>query len=151
MNKQERIVVEVKKFLGVPFHHSGRSTLGIDCAGLLYLSYCRAGIELPKGDGRSYTVGWWKSSKEERLKNALINCGFIELSDNKLLDKGDIVLFKLYGKNYPAHHNGIMINSEFFIHAKCGWKSRDKFVAPDSLYPHYIKRLDCVLRYKDFI
>jgi cell wall-associated NlpC family hydrolase len=148
---KERIIQNAKKFIGTPFRHSGRSTLGIDCAGLLYMSYHRAGINLPKGDGQKYTVAWWKQSNaEERLYNGLVNAGFRPLSDDELMDKGDVPLFKLFGKNYPAHHSGIMIDENYFIHARCGWKIKDKRVDFDCLYPNYKKRLAWIMRYKDF-
>ena len=148
---KERIIQNAKKFIGTPFRHSGRSTLGIDCAGLLYMSYSRADIELPKSDGFPYTVGWWKHiDGEERLYNICIASGFRPLSDDELPDKGDVPLFKLFGENYPAHHSGIMVSEDYFIHAKCGWKSRNKKVDFDSLYPSYIKRLAWMMRYKEF-
>jgi cell wall-associated NlpC family hydrolase len=148
---KDKIVQNARKFIGTPFRHSGRSTLGIDCAGLLYLSYSRAGIELPKSDGMPYTVAWWKQTgAKERLLNALLGCGFRILSNNELYDKADIVLFKLYGNHYPAHHSGIMIDDKYFIHAKCGWKSRDKRVSFDSLESSYSKKLAYILRYREF-
>lgn len=150
---KEKIVQNARKFIGTPFRHSGRSTLGIDCVGLLYMAYNRAGIELPKNDGRSYTIGWWKQTNaEERIFNALVNCGFLPLLNNELPDKGDVPLFRLFGKNYPAHHSGIMINEEYFIHAKCGWKNKDSRVGFDSLYSGYTDkdRLAWIMRYKEF-
>lgn len=148
---KDRVVQNARKFIGTPFRHSGRSTLGIDCAGLLYMTYNRSGIELPKSDGYPYTVGWWKHTNcEERLYNILVASGFRPLSDDELPDKGDVPLFKLFGKNYPAHHSGIMIDNNYFVHAKCGWKNIDKKVGFDSLYPHYIERLAWMLRYKEF-
>lgn len=150
-NIKDKIVQNARKFIGTPFCHSGRSTLGIDCAGLLYMAYNRAGIELPKSDGMPYTVGWWKHiDVEERLYNALVNVGFRPLSKNELLDKGDVPLFKLFGENYPAHHSGIMINQEYFIHARCGYKAKDKRVDFDPLHPSYFKRLAWVMRYREF-
>lgn len=148
---KKRIVQNARKFIGTPFRHYGRSTLGIDCAGLLYMSYNRAGIELPKGDGREYTTGWWKhTDAEERLFNGLVAAGFRPLSNDELIDKADVPLFKLFGKNYPAHHSGIMIDQNNFIHAKCGWKDRNKRVDIDSLHPLYFKKLAWVMRYKRF-
>ena len=144
------IVQYARKFIGTPFRHSGRSTLGIDCAGLLYMSYNRAGIELPKSDGHPYSVGWWQTNKEERLYNILVEAGFRPLSNDELPDKGDVPLFKLFGKTYPAHHSGIMIDRNYFVHAKCGWRSVDKRVGFDSLEPSYIKRLAWMMRYKEF-
>jgi hypothetical protein len=115
------------------------------------MSYYRAGIELPKSDGFPYTVAWWKQTgAEERLYNALIKAGFRILSNNEFYDKADIPLFKLYGENYPAHHSGIMIDENYFIHVRCGWRQRDKRTDFDSLKPSYIKRLAYMLRYKEF-
>jgi cell wall-associated NlpC family hydrolase len=148
---KERIVQNAKKFIGTPFRHSGRSTLGIDCAGLLYMTLNRSGIEVPKSDGKEYTAAWWKHyGAEERLYNICIASGFKPLPDDVLPDKGDIALFRLFGENYPAHHSGIMISEDYFVHAKCGWKSHDKRVGFDSLYPSYIKKLVWMMRYKEF-
>lgn len=148
---KDRVVQNARKFIGTPFRHSGRSTLGIDCAGLLYMSYHRAGLDVPKTDGKDYPVLWWKHvGAEERLYNICIAAGFRPLSDDELPDKGDIPLFKLYGKDYPAHHSGIMIDQEYFVHAKCGWREKDKKVGLGSLHPSYIKRLAWMMRYKEF-
>lgn len=148
---KELIAQNARKFIGTPFRHSGRSTLGIDCAGLLCMAYNRAGIELPKSDGLPYTVAWWKQTNaEERLFNILVAAGFRPLSDNESPDTGDVPLFKLFGEDYPAHHSGIMIDQNYFVHAKCGWRSRDKKVDFDSLEPSYIKRLAWMMRYKEF-
>ena len=147
---KDRIVQNARKFIGTPFRHSGRSTLGIDCAGLLYMSYHRAGIELPKGDGYSYTVAWWKQTgAKERLYNALIGCGFRVLSNDELPDKADVPLFRLWGDHYPAHHSGIMVDQSNFVHAKCGWRIRDKQVGFDPLEPSYKDRLAYMLRHKE--
>jgi len=148
---RDRVVQNARKFIGTPFRHSGRSTLGIDCAGLLYMAYNRAGIFIPKNDGKEYSVQWWKHiDSEERLYNALVGCGFRFLSDDELPDKGDIPLFRLYGDHYPAHHSGIMIDQEYFVHAKCGWKEKDKKVGLGSLHPSYIDKLAWMMRYKEF-
>ena len=148
---KELIVQNARKFIGTPFRHSGRSTLGIDCAGLLYMSYNRSGIEIPQGDGMPYTVGWWRHTEiKERLFNGLVAAGFRPLSDDELPDKGDVPLFRLFGKDFPAHHSGIMIDQNYFVHAKCGWRSRDKQVGFDSLEPSYKKRLVWMMRYKEF-
>jgi hypothetical protein len=118
---------------------------------LLYIAYNRAGVEVPKNDGREYTVAWWKNAHgEERLYNGMIRAGFRILSDNELPDKADVPLFKLYGEKYPAHHSGIMVDQENFVHAKCGWREKDKRVGFNSLHPSYIKKLAWILRYKDF-
>lgn len=151
-NIKDLIVQNARKLIGTPFRNSGRSTLGIDCAGLLYLAFNRANIPFPsKSPEGSYTVAWWKhTDAEERLYNLLLSAGFRFLSDDELIDKVDIVCFKLYGDKYPAHHCGIMVDQFNFIHAKCGWKSNENKVGFDSLYPSYFKRLAKVMRHKEF-
>jgi cell wall-associated NlpC family hydrolase len=41
------IVAAARALLGVPFRHRGRTRSGLDCAGLLVLSYRAHGVELP--------------------------------------------------------------------------------------------------------
>ena len=39
MNLREKIMAEARKYLGTPYVHLGRSTKGLDCAGLLYVVF----------------------------------------------------------------------------------------------------------------
>lgn len=149
---KNQIVQNARKLIGTPFRHTGRSSLGVDCGGLLYLAYNRAGIFFPMNspDG-PYTIAWWKHiDAKERLYILLEFAGFRFLSDNESIDKCDVVCFKLFGEKYPAHHCGIMINQTHFIHAKCGWRSKDRKVGFDPLHPSYYERLVSVMRYKEF-
>lgn len=151
ITKQELIIREAQKLLNTPFHNHGRSTLGIDCAGLVILSYRRAKvIDIIKNDF-NYNPFWWRTIKEELLLNGLKANDFIEIDSEPQI--ADIVTFRLYRSDVPVNHCGIMINSENFISAKCGIKRRDRLVGINSLKPIYTKnnRLQGFYRYKDFI
>jgi len=148
-----RVVQEARKFIGTPFRHSGRSTLGIDCVGLIYQSYSRAGVTcLPKTDGRQYSLTWFKYTKEERLYNAIMGTGYVsDVSDKSKIKKGDILLFRLFKKEYPAHHSGIAVDRNYFIHVRCELKKINRRVDLDLLHPEYYNKLAYILRHKDLL
>jgi cell wall-associated NlpC family hydrolase len=148
-----RVVQEARKFVGTPFCHTGRSTIGIDCAGLLYQSFSRAGIpSLPKTDGREYSLLWFRHTKEERLYNAIMNTGYVvDVPVDKEIKKGDIVLFRLFKPTYPAHHSGIAVDKNYFIHVRCQLKAKDRRVDLDLFHPEYSNKLAYILRHKDLL
>jgi cell wall-associated NlpC family hydrolase len=45
--KRERLVEVARSFIGIPFHHQGKSKAGVDCFGLFVLVAGECGIELP--------------------------------------------------------------------------------------------------------
>lgn len=143
----KRIIQETKKLIGIPFCHYGRSTLGLDCSGLLYLSHHRAGFSIPRNDGQSYPVTWWKDKRQgERFLDMLFNLGF-EIADD--IKPGYLVTFRLFSKNAPVNHCGIMLNQEEFIHANASRIKRFSYVRKEALQPSYIKRLAYFLKNKD--
>jgi cell wall-associated NlpC family hydrolase len=148
-----RVEQEARKFIGTPFRHSGRSTLGIDCVGLLYMSFSRAGIpSLPKTDGREYSLQWFKHTKEERLYNAIKSTGHVvDIPIEEKIKKGDILLFRLFKNTFPAHHSGIAINENFFIHVRCSLKKGNRRVDLDLFDPFYYDKLAYILRHKDLL
>ena len=150
MFSQERVVEEGLKLLNSPFHHKGRSSIGIDCAGVLILSYKKAEIIKNYNDIHEYTPLWWTKTKEEFLLNGLIENDFCIVKDEPQL--ADIVTFILYKKNVPVNHCGMIVdNNKNFIHAKCGKYKKKNFVSIDNLEPNYIKRFAYLLRYRGFM
>lgn len=152
-NLAVRVEQEARKFIGTPFHHSGRSTLGIDCVGLIYQSFSRAGIpSLPKTDGREYSLKWFKYTKEERLYNAIMGTGHVvDVPIDTKIKKGDILLFRLFKDTYPAHHSGIAVDEIYFIHVRCEIKRINRRVDLDLLRPNYFSKLAYILRHKDLL
>ena len=146
--KAKQIVIEAKKLINVPFCNYGRTTLGLDCSGLIWLVFHRCGIDFPRLHGEKYSPFWWRDpSQGERLLDAFLLFGF-EICDEPVI--GGIVLFRLFGDNVPVNHCGILINEDHMIHAKCSFGGRkNKKVSPDCLIPGYIKRLAYYLKHKD--
>jgi peptidoglycan DL-endopeptidase LytE len=139
---RQQIVIEANKMIGVPFHHASKSTLGIDCRGLVWFTYRRAGIELPDTDGRKYTADWWKHTKEERLLNIFLQY-FDYTSDPKI---GDILLLRLFSIHVPINHCGIYIGNNSFIHSYSD--KSGKGVHTQDLDYKWKRRFICYLTYK---
>lgn len=136
----ERTIVEAKKLLNVPFCHNGRSTLGLDCIGFLWLLYSRSGFDFPKMDFGTYEPLWWADKRQgERLLNALIKVGGFEIIDKPVV--GCLVTFRLYCKNPPINHCGIYLKNENFIHAKSSKIKKRCKVTIDPIRPYHRKKL----------
>jgi cell wall-associated NlpC family hydrolase len=123
---RERIVVEAKKLLNVPYAHRGRTRFGIDCLGLPWLAYKRAGIDyLPDNDGKAYGVNWhWLADKQRYLDAILKYFDPIDIAT-----KGDLILFKTDSDFFT--HGAIYLSDGNFIHARSGKK-----VMLDNIYDH---------------
>src|SRR5699024_2810273 len=117
--KAEAIVEYAVSFLGTRYRYGGMSSSGMDCSGLVHLSFLNAaGIELPR-QSREIAKEGKRISKEE-------------------LQMGDLVFFKTQGA-LRINHLGIVIeNNESgirFIHAS---RSRGVMVSELSL-PYWSK------------
>ena len=112
---RELIIAEAHKLLKTPFRHRGRTRHGLDCLGLCWLAYRRAGIEgLPDSDGKVYEPNWfWFVDKSKYLANLL---KYFEYTDNPKI--GDLVTFKCYKK--IVTHAGIFDRNNTFIHCESG-------------------------------
>ena len=147
MVKVERTITEARKMLNVPFCHYGRTTLGLDCLGLLWIVYTRCGLRnLPRTDAPYGPYWWLNSSQEERLLNSLINIAGFEITEEPVV--GCLVTFRLYKRKVPINHCGILVSEDSFIHAKAG-RSRLAKVSIDNLKPGYIKRFAHYLKHGD--
>lgn len=139
------IITEAKKILNVPFCHFGRSRLGLDCAGVVYITHNRCGMNLQSID-QPYDPFWWKkTSQGERILNGFINTWKFEYSDEPVI--GGLILFRIYGKNVPVNHCGILINENEFIHAKCGIGRKINKVVIEDLNYGYGKRIACYMKH----
>jgi cell wall-associated NlpC family hydrolase len=143
----DRIITEARKFLNVPFFHRGRSVLGLDCLGLIIVSFRKCSIIIPSDDGLTYYSTWWRN-QEDRLHDHLKKYGFEEV---EIPQRGDIITFKLLGMQYPAHHSGILISEDTMIHVNGlggAWERKCKINRiPDS----YKRRLGSYFRYKGYV
>ena len=99
--------------VGAPYRYGGSSPRGFDCSGLVYYSYRKAGIDVPR-----------TTSAQLRAVNR------VALSQ---LNPGDLLFFKL-GRQ-PVSHVAIYTGNGRFIHAP----SSGKRVSYDSMSNPYWK------------
>ncbi|MFO7593951.1 MAG: C40 family peptidase [Pseudomonadota bacterium] len=93
-------VAVAEQMLGKPYRYGGASPeRGFDCSGLIYYSYRRAGITLPR-------------TSETLYRNA-----FKVSPEN--LKQGDLLFFRIEGK---VSHVGIYIGGDTFLHAPSSGK-----------------------------
>ncbi len=104
------IMKEGKRFLGVPYQWGGKSSLGIDCSGLIQTVFQSVGIEFPRD----------ACQQAEYFKDRKISLDSVQ--------KGDIIFF---GKNEIITHTALSTGGLNFLHSQ-GWvkeESLDKFHA----------------------
>jgi len=102
--------------VGKPYRYGGRSPQGFDCSGLVYFSYRRAGLDVPRS-----THSQRASSRKVSLSR---------------LGRGDLLFFDQEGKR--SSHVGIYLGRDRFVHAP----SSGKRVRIDSLSdPYWQKHL----------
>jgi murein DD-endopeptidase len=100
-----------RDMIGKPYRYGGASPRGFDCSGLVYYSYRRAGIEVPRTTTEQY-----RQSEHLNLAN---------------LQPGDLLFFRI-SRRKPSHV-GIYAGGGRFVHAP----SRGKRVAYASLSDPY--------------
>jgi cell wall-associated NlpC family hydrolase len=116
---RQRVIQEARKLIGTPFRHFGRTRHGLDCSGVIYLTYNRAGLSLPQTDGHAYQCNWFEFEHANRLVDALSRY-FERMPNDDSPLPGDILLFQCYNLNAMITHSGICINFPTFVHARSG-------------------------------
>lgn len=95
----KKVIKNAKSFLGTKYRYGGTSKQGMDCSGLIYVSFKKEKIKLPR------------TSSEQSKKGKKIKL--------KKVKKGDLLFFKT-GKKNRISHVGIVVNSSAkgikFIH-----------------------------------
>ncbi|CAM9968762.1 unnamed protein product [Chrysoparadoxa australica] len=113
------VVTEARTYRGTPYHYGGMSRRGIDCSGLIYNSFDKVGIDLPR------------TAKEQSKIGSKKGWGGIR--------PGDIVYFKFKEKGEKWWHSGMITdttdpNEIKFIHA-----SSSRGVVESTLNQEYYK------------
>lgn len=116
-NNTKKIIQTARSYTGVPYKSGGNDTQGLDCSGLLCVTFKELGIKLPR-------ISWQQSE-------------FYPAIDLPHIQKGDLVFFVTSGKNIS--HAGIVteVKNEdeiIFIHA-----STSKGVIEDNMMTNYWK------------
>lgn len=106
MFTQEAIATAARTYLGVPWHHAGRSRAGLDCIGLVVCSMKDCGIEVD--DVLTYTLNdEFALLIEKATQHA-------DVIDSKEMAPGDVIIFR---SRLMYNHCGIYLGDNKFIHA----------------------------------
>ncbi len=99
--KSEAIVRYAKTFNGTKYKFGGTTKKGMDCSGLVYTSYRKEGITMPR-------VSRDMATKGKRISLSKTN-------------KGDLLFFKTNKNKNTINHVGLVVENKkgeiFFIHA----------------------------------
>ena len=99
--KIDKIISNALKYKGVPYTFGGTTKRGMDCSGIVYVSFLQEKIPIPR-----VSRDMAKKGKKVSLKNA---------------KKGDLLFFKTSKKRNRINHVGLIIsgkkNQIRFIHA----------------------------------
>lgn len=112
---RRKLVLEARRWIGVPYRYGGETRTGVDCSGLVMVLYRDvAGVKLPRVSSQQYQ---W--------------CKPVETAD---LQPGDLVFFNNKG-GLGVNHVGIYVGSGCFVHA-----SSSRGVIESELAQDYYRR-----------
>ena len=101
LTKVDRIVSNALKYKGVKYRFGGTTTRGMDCSGIIYVSYLQENVQLPR-----VSRDMAKRGKKISIRNA---------------EKGDLLFFKTSKKGRGINHVGLIVsvtkNQIRFIHS----------------------------------
>lgn len=147
MIESNRIITEAKKLIGTPFCHYGRTTLGLDCSGLIWLSHYRSGMDLPRVDSHYYPLWWRDSHQGERLVEGFKNTWKFEFCEEPVY--GGLVLFRIWGKRYAISHCGVILDDDKFIHAKSSLNKKQSRVTVECFSQGYKRLIAGFMNHKE--
>ena len=101
ISKVDRVVANALKYKGVKYRFGGTTAKGMDCSGIVYVSYLDENVQLPR-----ISRDMAKRGRKIALKNAR---------------KGDLLFFKTSKKGRGINHVGLIVAVSYgkikFIHA----------------------------------
>ena len=123
--KMEEIISEAEKLLGVPYLWGGMSAKGVDCSGLVRISYLMNGILLPRNASQQIFCGdkvpmeidtrFWEEHNRKSPEFTTEMQGRV-----KNLKRGDLVFFGTPAegeKKQRVTHVGIYLGNNHIIHS----------------------------------
>ena len=117
--KTDNIIATAKSFEGTKYKYGGTTAKGMDCSGLIYVSFKNEDVHLPR------------ISRDMATKGKPIQLNEVQ--------KGDLLFFKTKAKGGSINHVGLVVNATKnnieFIHA-----TTSKGVVTSSLSETYWKR-----------
>ena len=124
----EKIIEQAKKLLGVPYLWGGMSAKGVDCSGLVRISYLMNGILLPRNASQQISCGdkvemeidadYWTEAKRTGKEADDFREEMLRRTEN--LRRGDLVFFGMPAteeKPMRITHVGIYIGGGKIIHS----------------------------------
>jgi len=115
-NTSEQVVQTAKSFLGTKYKYGGTTKKGMDCSGLMYVSFSEVGIQLPRRSADMASKGQ-KITKDRA-------------------QKGDLIFFKTGKSGAKINHVGVVSRVSkgviYFVHS-----STSKGVIESSLATDY--------------
>jgi cell wall-associated NlpC family hydrolase len=94
MSPAEAAAATARTFVGTPYRYGGTGPDGFDCSGLVYYSFLKAGVRVPRT-----SVDQYRATRSVPLSDA---------------HAGDLVFFRLEDK---VSHVGIYLGNAEFVHA----------------------------------
>jgi cell wall-associated NlpC family hydrolase len=101
----------IRKYVGVPYQHRGRSMDGLDCWGVIRMIYADHGIDVI--DLEQYDLKWARQGKDHFLGN--YSSSWIKIELTAQLECLDVILF--FNDLGVASHAGIYLSKGRFIQA----------------------------------
>jgi cell wall-associated NlpC family hydrolase len=95
---QDELIVQARALVGVPWKHQGRSGYGVDCIGLIDLSFKGAGIDWAKLIGVVDQRDYGRSAQPELLRLVREHCEIVSLPID-----GCLIVMKFPQERYPRH------------------------------------------------
>ena len=127
----EAIIAQAERLTGVPYLWGGMSAKGVDCSGLVRISYIMNGILLPRNASQQIKCGdrvtmavdpdFWEEGMRITDKAEYTEDFIMEMKERvKNLERGDLVFFgtpATEDKSVRITHVGIYLGNNKIIHA----------------------------------